>query len=169
MSILQLHEYRSRYINLSQSFAICEEEFKEIFQIDFLTFSVWDLNNDGLIEALEVFSGLALFSSSVLQDRLQCIFYSVLFNLFDFNFESSISRNDLQLMLYSCLNSAYKILGIAQDIPTHECISCVSHHFPTNIRISFDDFSEFCRSNDSITQVLTESELARDRIPKKFA
>lgn len=166
---MKLHEYRARYVNLCQSFSICEDEFKAIFCISSPCFVAWDLNNDGLIEALEVLSGLALFSSSVLEDRLQCTLYLVLFSLFDFNLENSISRNDLQLLVYSSLNSAYKILGILEDITTHEVIQSVLHQFPSNIRIDYSQFVLFCRGNEALLQAFKECELARDRVSKKYA
>ena len=61
----------------------------------------------GLIDALEIFCGLIIFSDSKAEDKIR-----FLFDLFDFNEIQSISLMDLEFMLFSVLIATSKIYGL---------------------------------------------------------
>ena len=61
----------------------------------------------GLIDALEIFSGIIIFSDSKAEDKIR-----FLFDLFDFNEIQSISLMDLEFMIQSILISTSKIFGL---------------------------------------------------------
>ncbi len=48
-------------------------EFEQIFGSNESAFVIWDTDNNGLIDSLELFSGLALFSDSKNEDKVRCI------------------------------------------------------------------------------------------------
>lgn len=49
-------------------------------------FQIWDTNNNGLINALELFSGLIVFAESNFEEKAR-----FLFDLFDFNELNSLN------------------------------------------------------------------------------
>lgn len=57
---------------ICESFAIDQLHFQKIFNVDESNFKVWDTDNNGLIDALELFSGLALFSKAKNEDTIRC-------------------------------------------------------------------------------------------------
>ena len=69
-------------------------EFETIFNSNEKIFAVWDTDNNGLIDALELFSGLITFADSRADDKLR-----FLFDLFDFNEIQSLSVMDLEFAL----------------------------------------------------------------------
>ena len=78
----------------------------------------------GLIDALEIFSGLIMFSDSKAEDKIR-----FLFDLFDFNEIQSISLMDLEFMLWSVLQATSKIYGLGEDVRTHELQAMIKGAF----------------------------------------
>ncbi|CAG9336008.1 unnamed protein product [Blepharisma stoltei] len=148
LSIPKLRELHTKMINLSMSFAMTYEEFKEIFNES--DFNVWDTDSNGVIEGLEVLAGLVLFADACPDDKVQ-----FLFNLFDFNREDAISRTDLQLLAYVTLTSVCKILGYSRDINIQEPSQTVANYFHSNVKINFSALLEFCLHSQQVTQLLT--------------
>lgn len=103
--------------NLKENFgsfkAICENffmditEFEHIFGVGDSSFQIWDTDKNGLIDALELFSGLVVFSNSKFEDKIR-----FLFEIFDLNEINIIGQIDVEFMIYSVLNSTYKIYEI---------------------------------------------------------
>lgn len=50
-------------------------EFEQIFGSNESAFVIWDTDNNGLIDSLELFSGLALFSDSKNEDKIRCFLF----------------------------------------------------------------------------------------------
>ena len=48
--------------SICESFALDLSHFQKIFNVDENHFVIWDTDNNGLIDALELFSGIAIFS-----------------------------------------------------------------------------------------------------------
>ena len=65
---------------MCDDFSIDLTEFDQIFEQGKDSFDIWDEDNNGLIDALELFCGLILFSDSKFEDKIR-----FLFDLFDFN------------------------------------------------------------------------------------
>jgi Ca2+-binding EF-hand superfamily protein len=57
-------------------------------------FQIFDTDKNGLIDALELFSGLIIFSDSKAEDKIR-----FLFDLFDFNEVQNISLMDMEFMI----------------------------------------------------------------------
>ena len=68
-------------------------------------FQIWDTDNNGLINALELFSGLIIFADSKFEEKAR-----FLFDLFDFNEMNSLSLLDLEFLILSCANAAFKLM-----------------------------------------------------------
>lgn len=47
-------------------------EFEQIFGANESSFIIWDTDENGLIDALELFSGLTLMSSSKFEEKIHC-------------------------------------------------------------------------------------------------
>ena len=54
-------------------------EFEQIFGANESAFVIWDTDNNGLIDALELFSGIALFSEAKYEDIIRCIYKEIKF------------------------------------------------------------------------------------------
>lgn len=52
----------------------------QIFGSNFKSFEVWDPNRTGIIDAIEMFSGLIIFSKIAYQDKIR-----FLYEIFDLN------------------------------------------------------------------------------------
>jgi hypothetical protein len=47
-------------------------EFEHIFGASESAFVIWDTDNNGLIDSLELFSGIILFSDTKFEDKIRC-------------------------------------------------------------------------------------------------
>ena len=103
------------------------------------TFNIWDTDQNGLIDALELFCGLILFSDSKFEEKIRCNYnYNnllnntlilVLFDLFDFNELNSLSLVDLEFMLISSCNASYKIYNLNAEVDETETSKFLKHYF----------------------------------------
>jgi len=82
-------------------------EFDQLFSTTEEVFRIWDTDDNGLIDSLELLSGLIIFSDSQFDEKIK-----FLFDLFDFNELGHISFIDLEFMIICCANSTLKIYGI---------------------------------------------------------
>lgn len=76
----KLREFHGSFKSVCDDFSIDLTEFDQIFEQGKDSFDIWDEDNNGLIDALELFCGLILFSDSKFEDKIR-----FLFDLFDFN------------------------------------------------------------------------------------
>lgn len=71
---------------LSESFALNAKEFEQIFTYNETVFLLWDTDNNGktplsvsialgLVDAIEFFCGLAIFSTARVEDKIRCNSY----------------------------------------------------------------------------------------------
>ena len=77
-----------------------------------MLFNFLDHNSNGLIDALELFILLSLFSSSRVEDRLRFIF-----DLFDFNERGYLEELDLQFIFFICLQGICKFFKLDSENP----------------------------------------------------
>lgn len=83
-----------------------EEDLKMLFQ-------VFDTDNNGLIDALEMFITLALVSGMDIVDKLQFAF-----STYDFDYSGMLSREEVSLLLRSAVKGLCKvILGVLLTHP----------------------------------------------------
>ena len=81
---------------------------------------MWDNDHNGLIDALELFSGLILFSNSKFEEKIR-----FLFDLFDFNDLNSLSNTDIEFMINSCLTSTFRICNSYLEVDQDEIYKLV--------------------------------------------
>ena len=84
MSLAKIRELHGGFKSICDNFAINLTEFENIFSSNEATFAIWDTDNNGkivqciihiyigLIDALELFSGLIIFSDSKAEDKIRC-------------------------------------------------------------------------------------------------
>ena len=107
LTLTEIKEFFGSFKAICENFFINIEEFEEIFQVKENEFNIWDNDKNGLIDSLELFSGLIIFSKSKFDDKIR-----FLFEVFDLNEINSISLIDVEFMIFCSLNSTYKILSI---------------------------------------------------------
>jgi len=79
-SSMKLREYYASFKLICEGFTLDSTEFSQIFGPSVNAFSVWDVERRRRIDALEMFSGLILFSNARFDDKVQ-----FLFEVFDLN------------------------------------------------------------------------------------
>ena len=78
--ISKIRELHMGFRMLCESFAVSLKEFQQIFSMSEAVFSVWDTDSNGLIDCIEFFTGLIMFSDSRMEDKIR-----FLIDLFDLN------------------------------------------------------------------------------------
>ena len=71
MSLSKLREYHGSFKSICTNFSIDTREFSQIFD-NSEDFKIWDDDQNGLIDALELFSGLILYSEAKFQEKIRC-------------------------------------------------------------------------------------------------
>lgn len=64
LSLAKIRELNGSFKSICDTFAINLTEFQTIFASDEKTFAIFDTDNNGLIDALELFSGLVILSDA---------------------------------------------------------------------------------------------------------
>ena len=77
-----------------------------------------------MIDALELFAGLILFSSAKFEEKIR-----FLFDIFDFNELNSLSIIDLEFLLISGANATFKIFTIDAEINEVEVSDFLKNYF----------------------------------------
>ena len=97
---------------LCDSFTLTLTEFEQIFGLDDCSgvFSILDHDGNGLLDAIEVFTILILFSDSRLEDRIR-----FMFELYDFNNNKWLEEVDLSFMIYNCITGLIKMYNIQSE------------------------------------------------------
>jgi len=72
ISLSKLREFHGSFKSVCDNFSIDESEFSHIFNCDYNVFKLWDTDENGLIDALEIFSGLILFTTAKFDDKVRC-------------------------------------------------------------------------------------------------
>ena len=110
-SISYIRNGFSAYKSLCENFYLTQTEFNCIFGDKDNLFVVWDKEKSGLIDSFELFAGLAMFSNSKVDDKIR-----FLFELFDLNDSNYLTFEDMEFMIYSVLNSSFKIFDLDFEI-----------------------------------------------------
>ena len=72
LSLAKIRELHGGYKSICDNFAINLTEFETIFASSERMFQIFDTDNNGLIDALELFSGLIIFADSQAEDKIRC-------------------------------------------------------------------------------------------------
>jgi microtubule-associated protein-like 5 len=138
VSLSRLQEFYGSFQSVCDNFSIDLTEFEQIFGANESSFIIWDTDNNGLIDALELFAGLAIFSESEFYQKISFLFY-----LFDFNGVGSLNLTDIEFMLDCCMSSIFKVYEIKNDnndpvYMTTGLGDFVMDNFSENISIDFE-------------------------------
>jgi hypothetical protein len=125
ITLSKLREFFGSFKSVCNGFSIDLTEFEQIFGANDSSFLVWDIDKNGLIDSLELFSGLIIFSDSKDDDK-----FRFLFDLFDLNELNSLDLLDIEFMIYSCLSSTFKIYGLPLTIEVPEISAFITKEFP---------------------------------------
>ena len=80
LSIAKIRELHGGFKSTCDNFAINLTEFQAITQSTIAAFEMFDTDKNGLIDAIEIFSGIIVFSDSGAEEKIR-----FLFDLYDFN------------------------------------------------------------------------------------
>ena len=96
---------------LCETWTLSTNDFKEVFGFKEpeSLFVNLDTTGNGLVDGIEMFTLLAIYSDSRLEDRLRFIF-----DLYDFNEKQVLEAIDMQFMIYTALTGIVKV----HNIPT---------------------------------------------------
>jgi Ca2+-binding EF-hand superfamily protein len=144
VSLSKLREYHGSFKSIADNYAIDLREFEQIFGRG-EGFDIWDDDRNGLIDSMELFSGLILFSDSKFEDKIRC-----LFDFFDFNDLNSLAFTDILLMLSSCIKSIYKIHGITTELNQEDLQKFVVENFADDARVNISQLIKWCCQNTDI-------------------
>lgn len=75
-------------------------------------FSVWDTDCNGLIDVIEFFTGMIIFSQSRVEDKLR-----FLIELYDFNANGHLQAQELQFLVFNLLTATAKTFGVDSEAP----------------------------------------------------
>lgn len=78
VSLSKLGEFYANYKMICETFSINFTEFEQIFGNIQNEFVLWDHDNNGLIDSLELFTGISLFADSSTNEKLKCILYYII-------------------------------------------------------------------------------------------
>lgn len=114
-------------------------EFEQIFGANESSFKIWDTDENGLIDALELFSGLTLMSDSSFEDKI-----NFLFDLFDFNEVGVLTLVELEFMIDCCMLSIFKILKLAANVDNEDITTFINENFSENSEITKKRLKTWC-------------------------
>ena len=162
--IAKLKEYFGSYKTICENFCIDLTEFEQIFSAGGDSFVIWDVDKNGLIDALELFSGLIVFSDSKLEDKVR-----FLFDIFDLNEIKCLSKTDVEFMVYSNLNSTFKIIGIKQPINvTHiSDFLTLENGFDDEKTFTISEFIKFSVNNPAIQEFFEIISRKNEKLPNQ--
>lgn len=145
LSLAKIRELHGGYKSICDNFAINLTEFLSIFSSDEETFKIF-ANKNGLIDALEIFSGLIIFSSAAPEEKI-----GFLFDLFDFNEIQLISLLDLEFMMQSVLSATKKIFDLEKvEIIDFEISHLVRRNFQEGLKVSSPQLLVWCSKTDEV-------------------
>lgn len=71
-SLPKLREFHSSFKSICDGFSIDLTEFEQIFGSNETSFAIWDTDNNGMIDALELFSGLVIYAEAKFEEKIRC-------------------------------------------------------------------------------------------------
>ncbi|CAG9335031.1 unnamed protein product [Blepharisma stoltei] len=160
-SLSKIRELHGAFKSICDNFAMSITEFDQIFGTGESSFMVWDTDKNGIIDALELFSGLILFADARTEDKIR-----FLFDLFDFNELQSISKTDLEFLIFCCISSSFKVHGLADEIKEKSISEMVIKNFPDSFRITLRDLLHFCAHSEEVNTFFQFFRIRAISLPK---
>lgn len=145
LSLAKIRELHGSFKSVCDNFAINLTEFENIFSQNEATFAIWDADNNGLIDALEIFAGIITFADSKAEDKLR-----FLFDLFDFNEIQTVSLMDLEFCVQCVLVSTGKIFGVAEDVSDMDVTNMMRTAFPEGGRITLNQVMRWASHSEEV-------------------
>lgn len=68
----RVRDFHASFKSICDNFSMDLSEFEHIFGSGESAFVIWDTDNNGLIDSLELFSGITLFSDTKIEDKIRC-------------------------------------------------------------------------------------------------
>jgi hypothetical protein len=96
-------------------------QFEQIFSLDQTVFSIWDGQDEGVIDSFELFTGLILYSKIEFEDKLD-----FLFEIFNFNDTEEMNEMEIELLFNCAFASVFKIKGVREAVSESEIQSFVA-------------------------------------------
>ena len=72
LSLSKIRELHGSFRSICDNFAINLNEFQKIFAQNERCFATYDTDENGLVDALELFSGLIILSDAQAEDKIRC-------------------------------------------------------------------------------------------------
>lgn len=120
-------------------------EFEQIFGANESSFVIWDTDSNGLIDALELFSGLTLMSDSDFEDKI-----NFLFDLFDFNEVGVLTLVELEFMIDCCMLSVFKIFKEPSGVDNEDITTFINENFSEDSEITKKRLKTWCSKCEEI-------------------
>ena len=79
-------------------------EFEQIFAINEAVFSLWDAHANGMVDCIEFFTVMTVFSDSKIEDKIR-----FLFDFYDFNQNGYLEEADMQFMALTAITGCVKV------------------------------------------------------------
>lgn len=109
-----------------------------------------------------MFTGLILFSDSRAEDKLKAMF-----ELFDFNEIQTISKFDLEFLLFCCISSAFKLFSYAEENSQEKQIhELVQNSLSKTSRVTLTDLVHFCAFSEEVNKFLHFFKIKGLSLPK---
>lgn len=147
LSLEQLKAFYAEFKSACDHFWIDYDQFQEIFSEAKPIFDLWDSSESGLVDALEVFAGLAVYAETKFEDKIR-----FLFDIFDFNQFNSLSLNEIELIVIFCLTSVFHICKAPTSPSADEVHVLVAQNFREDIRVNLTQLIEFSQNSKDIDE-----------------
>jgi hypothetical protein len=112
---------------------------------------VWDSKGKGKIDAIEMFSGLLVFSKIRYEQKIK-----FLFEIFDFNEMGYLYYENLAFMLLNISNATYKIFSIPKTIPLSAIELFLDEYFTLDSRIEMPRLIRWTTKNRFVVDYFRE-------------
>ncbi|KAM3147311.1 hypothetical protein pb186bvf_000562 [Paramecium bursaria] len=143
VTLSKLRDYHASFKSICDNFSMDLSEFEHIFGASESAFVIWDTDNNGLIDSLELFSGICIFSDTKFDDKIR-----FLFDLFDFNELESLSPTDIEFMVYCCMSATFKIYSISSEINNEELNNFGVKNFGVDNRLTVVELIKAAKQNN---------------------
>ena len=150
MDVKRIRQLRQSYKMLCENLCISMAEFEQVFAFDQCEslFTLLDQDANGLIDSLEFFTILAIFSESRSEDRIR-----LLFELFDLNGREVLERIDLEFMFFTMIQGMVKLFQVESegvDVENsvgfheyHQLINIIDSEFPSGFMVNCDNLLQW--------------------------
>ena len=143
----RLREFYGSFKSVCDNLRIDLTEFEQIFGANESSFQIWDTDENGYIDSLELFSGLTLMSNSEFEKKIECKLHDqllVLFHLFDFNEEGKLTLRELEFLIDCSMLSIFKIYNVKADLDRENIASFIYNNFSEGTEITCKRLLTWC-------------------------